>query len=564
MNKKQVQERLKKLRTEIDYHRYLYHVLDRQEISDAALDSLKHELFKAEQEYPELITPDSPTQRVGGIPLDKFKKIKHQTRMLSLEDVFSEEEIKGWEGRLQRVLKKSVAFGYYCELKLDGLALNLKYKKGLFASGATRGDGETGEDVTNNVKTIETIPLFLRQPPEKELKKIGLSGTSIKKLLAAIKNGEIEARGEVIIFKSDFARLNQHNAKKGEQIFANPRNAAAGSVRQLDPKIAAERPLKFIVYDLVTDIGLETHEQAHEVLKLLGFKSLKYNKFCPDIKTVIGFHHHWQKRRSDPDFHFDGIVVSVNQLKWYKPLGVRGKTPRYMVAYKFPGEEATTMVEEIKVQVGRTGKLTPTAYLQPVPVGGVTVSRATLHNEDEIKRLGVKLGDTVIIRRAGDVIPEVVRVLKNLRTGKEKAFKMPSACPICGGKVARKRVSDKKQKESVAHYCVNKNCFAVLKRQLEHFVSKGAFNIEGLGPKIIEQLLNEGLVKNAADLFKLTEGDLVPLQRFAEKSAGNLVEAIADKKNISLARFLYALGIDHVGEETAITLTRNFQFQILN
>lgn len=564
MNKRQIKERLEKLRAEINHHRYLYHVLDRQEISDAALDSLKHELFKLEQEHPEFVTSDSPTQRVGGTPLDKFKKIKHQTRMLSLEDVFSEEEFSGWEKRLQRFLKKDIVFNYYCELKLDGLALSLKYKNGLLEYGATRGDGETGEDVTENIKTIETVPLSLRQPRESELKKIGLSETSISKLLTALKKGEIEARGEVIIFKSDFVKFNRAAVKKGGQAFANPRNAAAGSVRQLDPKIAAERPLKFVVYDLVTEVGLETHEQTHELLRLLGFKSLKDNKLCPDIEAVVKLHRYWQEKRDKQDFYFDGIVVSVNQLKWYKSLGIRGKTPRYMIAYKFPGEEATTTVEDIKVQVGRTGKLTPTTYLRPVQVGGVTVSRATLHNEDEIKRLGIKLGDTIIVRRAGDVIPEVVRVLKKLRTGREQAFKMPRTCPICGGKITRRRVSDKKQKESVAHYCVNKKCFAVLKRQLEHFVSRGAFDIEGLGPKILEQLLSEGLIKNAADLFRLAEGDLAPLARFAEKSAGNLVESIKNKKNISLARFIFALGIDHVGEETAIALARNFQFAILN
>ena len=562
MNKEEIKQRINKLKKEINYHRYLYHVLDKTEISDAALDSLKHELQQWEEKYPELITPDSPTQRVGGQALAKFKKIRHNRRMLSLNDIFSAGEIKEWEARLARVLRQEISFNYYCELKLDGLALAVSYKNGLLNFGATRGDGETGEEVTANIRTIESIPLALRVPSEKELAEIGLDPAAIKKLSNLLEKGEIEARGEVIMFKSDFEKFNAAQAKRGDALLANPRNAAAGSIRQLDPRIAAQRPLNFIAYDLATDFGQKTHEQEHTVLKLLGFRSLKENKLCANLNEVIKYHDYWEAKKQQLDFHFDGIVASVNELKWHSRLGVVGKAPRYMVAYKFQAEEATTRVEDIKVQVGRTGKLTPIAWLEPVNVGGVTVARATLHNEDEIRRLGVKIGDTVIVRRAGDVIPEVVKVLIKLRTGKEKTFQMPRVCRICGGIIEKKIIGSQatpgSAKRGVAHYCLNKNCLAILERGIGHFVSKAAFDIEGLGPKIIRQLLDEGLIKNAADVFKLKEADLKPLERFADKSAENLIRAIAQKKDIELSRLIYALGIDHVGEETAFLLAKKF------
>ena len=563
MIKREAKERVEKLKKEINRHRYLYHVLDKQEISDAALDSLKHELFKLEEKYPEFVTADSPTQRVGGEPLEKFKKITHRVKMFSLEDVFSEEELFSWEARLKKLTGRFKGFDYFCELKLDGLALAVKYQNGLLEYGATRGDGQTGEEVTANIRTIESVPLRLRLPGDEEMAKIGFSENDREKIKKAVSVGEIEARGEVVIFKSDFRKMNRENEKKGGQIFANPRNAAAGSIRQLDPKIAAQRPLKFVTYGLASALGQKTHEQEHELLKLLGFSSLPQNKRCQNLAEVEKYHRQWEKKKDEPDFYFDGVVISVNKTRWHGVLGTIGKTPRYMIAYKFAAEEATTKVLDIQTQVGRTGKLTPVALLESVPICGVKVSRATLHNEEEIERLDARIGDTVIVRRAGDVIPEIVGVVKNLRSGREKKFKMPEKCPMCGGAVERKKISDKKQKASVAHYCVNKKCFAVQKRKLEHFVSRTAFDIEGLGPKIIEQLLNEGLIRNAADLFKLTEGDLKPLERFADKSAQNLVESVKKSREIEPERLVYALGIDHVGVETAITLTRHFQFPIL-
>jgi len=565
MDKQQAKQRIKKLKQEINHHRYLYHVLDRQEISDGALDSLKHELFKLEQRYPDLITPDSPTQRVGGQPLKEFTKIRHRQRMLSLEDVFSVEELRAWEARQKRFLRQPGAkFDYYAELKFDGLALSLVYRKGVLASGATRGDGQTGEDITANIKTIESIPLSLRQPTPAELKKIGLPPSAEQRLKKALKQGEIEVRGEVIIFNSDFARLNKKNQKAGQAPFANPRNAAAGSIRQLDPRVAAGRPLRFRVYNLVTDLGQKTHQQEHELMAFLGLPSFMGNKYCADLDQAIAFHHKWQRQRAKVDFNFDGIVISINNLRWHEHLGIVGKAPRYMVAFKFPAQEATTEILGIFVQIGRTGKLTPVARLEPVIVGGATISKATLHNEAEIRRLGVKIGDTVIVRRAGDVIPEIVQVLPKLRTGREKSWLMPKVCPVCGGAVVRRAVADKKQQKSVAHFCQSKNCVAVLQRKIQHFASKSAFNIEGLGPKIIAQLLGEGLIKSPADIFRLKETDLRELERFADKSAQNLVAAIKQSKTIGLARFIYALGIEHAGEETAIALARNFQFSISN
>lgn len=559
MNKKQAQQRIEKLKEEINHHRYLYHVLDRQEISDAALDSLKHELFKLEQQYSDLITADSPTQRVGGQALDRFSKISHQKRMLSLEDVFSEDELKDWEARQKRFLKNDkIKFNYYGELKLDGLALSVIYQSGLLKYGATRGDGKVGEDVTANIKTIESIPLKLRKPKKSELEKVGFSSQSIKKINDCIDSQRLEVRGEIIIFKSDFKKLNKVNEKNNSQIFANPRNAAAGSVRQLDPKIVATRPLQFIVYDLATDLGQKTHQQEHQLMSLLGFRSLPFNSFLENIDQAVEFHKKWEIKKDSLDFYFDGIVISINDLTVQEKLGTVGKAPRYMVAFKFAAEETTTKVLDVRLQIGRTGKLTPIAVLEPVSVGGATISRATLHNEDEIKKLGLKIGDTVIIRRAGDVIPEVVKVLPKLRTGQEKRFQMPLKCPVCGSRVVRKKISDKKQKESVAHYCLGDNCLAVVQRKIQHFVSKGGFDIEGLGPQIVNRLLKEGLIRDRSDIFELKQGDLIPLEGFAQKAAENLIRSINQKKEISLPRFLYALGIEHVGEETSYLLAKKY------
>ncbi len=532
MNKQEVKKRITKLKKEIDYHRYLYHVLDKQEISEAALDSLKHELFRLEQDNPEFITPDSPTQRVSGQALDKFEKVTHQTRMVSLNDVFSFAEIEEWEKRNRKLLSESEKLDYYVELKMDGLALSLIYKNGELYKGVTRGDGIVGEDVTHNIRTIEAIPLKLQ-----------------------IDNNipdEVEIRGEIYMLKSVFESLNKEQEKNHQPKFANPRNAAAGSIRQLDSSVAAKRKLSFLAYDLVTDLGQKTHQQSHELLEKLGFKAgQKHNKYCRDLKEVQVNFEIIGKLRSELEFWTDGVVVNINNIKLFKKLGIVGKAPRGAVAYKYPAEQATTIVEDIQVQVGRTGALTPVAHLRSVQVAGSTVSRATLHNIDEIERLDVRIGDTVIVEKAGDIIPDIVQVLTKLRTGREKKFHMPAKCPVCNSKVFRKE-------GEVAYYCNNKNCYAQQHSAMTHFISKKAFDIEGLGPKVLDQLFKADLIKTPADLFTLTKDNLEPLERFAEKSADNLVVAIKKARQVTLARFIYALGIRHVGEETAITLANNF------
>jgi DNA ligase (NAD+) len=533
----EAKQRIEKLKKEIQHHDYLYYVLDQPEISDAAYDSLKRELLELEKQFPEFITPDSPTQRVGGPPLEKFEKVKHKIPMLSLQDAMNENELEEWQERIKKLLAPSEKLDYFAELKMDGLAVTLIYENGVFLKGATRGDGYIGEEITQNLKTIKSIPLRLRL---EELEKI---------LKKKIKAREIEIRGEVFMSKKAFLEINEEQKKKKEPLFANPRNAAAGSVRQLDPKITASRKLDFYAYQIITEIGQKTHQEVHQFLKILGFKENPHNQYCKNLKEVIDFHEKIAKLREKLPYEIDGVVVTVNDNKIFEKLGVVGRTPRGSIAFKFPGLEATTKVKNIIVQVGRTGKLTPVAILEPVRVGGVTISRATLHNEDEIKRLDVRIGDTVIIQRAGDVIPDIKQVIKNLRTGKEKKFSMPQNCPICGAKVYKKE-------GEVDAYCSNKKCFATQRRYLYHFVSKKAFDIEHLGPKIIDQLVNEGLIKDAADIFSLTQGDLEPLERFAEKSAQNLIEAITKAKKIPLARFIYALGIRHVGEENAQLLAQ--------
>ncbi|MEK7161033.1 MAG: NAD-dependent DNA ligase LigA [Patescibacteria group bacterium] len=563
MTEEEAKKRLNKLKAEINHHRYLYHVEDRLNISDAAFDSLKNELEELELQFPDLITPDSPTQRVGGEALAKFQKVTHQVRMLSLNDAFGEEEIKAWEERLQKIVPQA-EFNYFCELKLDGLAVSLVYEDGFFVQGATRGDGLIGEDVTQNLKTISAIPLKLRVPESLELKKAGFSEPQIKKIIAASQHGRVEARGEAIMTKKTFVELNKKYKIQNKPLLANPRNGAAGSIRQLDPKITSERQLSFFAYALATDLGQTRHQEEHQILKALGYpvflpeEKRRFGEFCPDLATVQKFHDFWAENREQLPFGCDGVVVVVDEMAWQVKLGVVGKAPRWMQAYKFSGEEATTIVQGIIVQVGRTGILTPVAILKPVNVGGVMVSRATLHNEDEIKRLDLKIGDTVVVQRAGDVIPDIIQVLTKLRHGREKSFKMPRTCPVCGGKIIRQEIGSKKEGQSAGHFCVNKNCFAVSRRRLQHFVSRGAMNIEGLGPKILEQLIIEGLVRDSADLYDLTEGDLAPLERFAAKSAQNIIASIKQRRRIPLAKFLNALGILHVGEETAIDLANQF------
>ena len=543
MNKAEAKKRIEKLRKVINRQRYLYHVLDSSEISDEAHDSLKHELWKLEQEFPDLVTPDSPTQRVGGEPLERFEKVGHGSPMLSIEDVFSEEELRDWETYLLRLRApregaKLKSIEYFAELKIDGFAVSLLYRDGVFVLGATRGNGQIGEDVTQNLKTIESIPMKLerfesrasnfRFPPK-----------------------ELEVRGEVYMTKEDFEKFNRERKKRGEEPFANPRNLAAGSIRQLDPKLAASRPLKLMAYDLVTDLGQTKHSEEHAILRAIGFKTDDTARVCRTPEEVVSYWKATAKTREALPFHIDGIVVQVNDNTVFQELGVAGKGPRAVRALKFAGKQATTKILDIQVQIGRTGAITPVALLEPVRVAGVTISRATLHNEDEIRRLGAKIGDTVVVERAGDVIPAVVQVVKELRAGKEKEFKMPKHCPICKSELIRP------EGEAVRR-CPNAGCQAKRREHLYHFVSRKAFDIEGLGPKVIDQLREQGLVRDAVDLFELTEGDLIPLERFAEKSSANLVAAIQASKRIPLVRFLYALGIRHVGEETAIDLAERF------
>jgi len=533
MKYEDAKKRIEKLKKAINHHRYLYHILDKQEISEAALDSLKHELYQLERQFPELITSDSPTQRVGGKPLDKFVKIRHKVRQWSFEDVFTEGEIREFDERIKRMLGKKIKFlgnlEYTCELKIDGFKIILTYEKGILKTAATRGDGLVGEDVTQNIKTIESIPLRL----EKDIDAV--------------------VEGEIWMSKKEFEKLNAIQKKNGAPLFANPRNIAAGSIRQLDPKIAASRKLDSFIYDLSwLNFPLpKTQFEELKILSELGFKINSHFKLCKNIDEVISFWKEWQKKREREDYWIDGIVVKLNNQEWQEKIGYTGKAPRFAIAFKFPAEQTTTIVEDIKIQVGRTGVLTPVALLRPVLVAGSTVSRATLHNEDEIKRLGLKIGDTVVIQKAGDVIPDVVKVLEEMRTGREKIFHMPKKCPMCGTEVIN-------EEGSPLAKCPNKKCPSRHRRSLYYFTSKQAMDIEGLGPKIIDALLDNGLIQDAADIFDLKEGDLIPLERFGEKSAKNIIEAIAGRQEISLARFIIALGILHVGEETARDLAEHF------
>jgi DNA ligase (NAD+) len=543
MTKAEVKKRIAKLRKVINEHNYRYHVLDQPELSDAAFDSLKHELYQLEQRFPDLITADSPTQRVSGQALNKFVKVRHKKRMLSLEDVFYREEFAAWQKRIQKLIPYQ-KLDYFAELKIDGFAIALVYRNGLFIQGSTRGDSLIGEDVTQNLKTIPSIPLKLEV--RRKLPSLAIE----KKVRALLEKGEIEVRGEVYMTKQAFEKINRQRQKKGLSLYANPRNTAAGSIRQLDPKVAAARQLDFLAYDVVTDLGQKTHQAEHQIAQSLGFR-VDQGQYCRNLDEVIKF---WQKisrTRAKLPYQIDGVVVSVNNNQIFKKLGVVGKAPRGAIAFKFPAKEATTVIEDIVVQVGRTGALTPVAKLKPIRIGGTLVTRATLHNEDEIKRLDVRIGDTVIVQRAGDVIPDVVKAIKRLRSGKEKKFRMPKRCPVCGFKIVR-------PKGEAVHRCTNKECGAQQRQRLIHFASKKGFDIEGLGPKIVEQLMDEGLVSNPADIFSLKQGDLIPLERFAEKSAVNLIKAIDQSKKISLAKFIYALGIRHVGEETAINLAQYF------
>ncbi len=540
MNKADTRKRIDKLIEQIDDLRYRYHVLDDPTVSDAVYDSLEQELVELEKQFPDLKRPDSPLQRIGGLPLAKFVKVKHAVRQWSFNDAFNLEELTDWEQRIKKILiekfGENINLDYICELKIDGLHIVFTYEKGLLKLAATRGDGLIGEDVTQNIKTIQSVPLRLKRVVN------------------------IIVEGEVWLGKKQLEIINKKRRAKGEPEFANPRNAAAGTIRQLDPKVVAERKLDCFIYDWSGGDGPIPENQAKELaaLRETGFKVNPYHQLCHNLKEVIDFWKSWQTKRKSQEYWIDGVVVKVNRRDYQDALGYVGKAPRWAIAFKFPAEEVTTVVEDIEVQVGRLGTLTPVANLRPVKLAGTVVKRATLHNEEQIKRLGVKIGDTVVIRKAGEIIPEVVSVLPKLRTGKEKNFVMPKKCPICGSAVERRAITEKGREKSVAFFCTNPRCYAQELRQLIHFAEKKAFNIVDLGDKIIEQLVNEGLVKDAADFFLLQRDDLLPLERFAEKSADNLMAAINQARQVSLARLLYALGIKHVGEETAISVAQHF------
>ena len=556
MKKSDAEKRVLKLRKLIDEYRYHYHVLDESIMSEAAADSLKHELTKIEEEYPELITPDSPTQRVAGKPLDKFKKVKHEKRMISLADVFSEEEIKDWISRNEKLMKGKKISEFFTDIKMDGLACSLKYRNGVFVQAVTRGDGMVGEDVTQNVKTIQNVPLRI-SVPEKNASSLSLSKTVRSKVknLSEDDISEIEVRGEIVIFKEDFEHLNELQRKHGETEFANPRNLAAGSIRQLDPKVAASRPLKFIAYDLVLPDSPTWHE-AYEVLRLFGFQTSNEDRVfgSDEIEKMFRYIRDLDEYRKGLKFNTDGMVIKINDRALYDQLGIVGKTPRGAVAFKFPAEESTTVVRDIVISIGRTGAATPVAILEPVTVAGSRVQHASLHNADEIARLDVRIGDTVVIYKAGDIIPQIKEVLVTLRPEGAEKYDYEKALKKQYPELLFERAPGE-----VVYRVKGESSDFILKRAIEYYASKSALNIEGLGEKNVVALVDAGLVKSIADLYRLKESDVAKLERFGELSAHNLITSINGARNPGLAKFITALGIRHVGVATAVSLARKFK-----
>jgi DNA ligase (NAD+) len=539
---KRTRERYNKLKETINRYRRLYHVYDKEEIPQAALDSLKHELSEMERQYPAIIAADSPSQRVAGEPLPFFKKVRHKIAQWSFNDAFTLEEIREFDARVKRFLSakgESASGGrpipsieYVCELKIDGLKIVLEYEKGFLKVAATRGDGVVGEDVTNNIRTIESVPLSLTRPID------------------------IVVEGEVWMSSKDLEALNKIREKEGEPLFANPRNAAAGGIRQLDPAIAAKRKLDVFIYDVAQTSEELPSTQAEELeyLRELGFKVNPHHMLAHSINDAIQYWEEWKGKGRHQGYWIDGIVVKVNEKKYEKTLGYTGKAPRFAIAFKFPAEQVTTVVEDIVLQIGRTGVLTPVAHLTPVSVAGSVVSRATLHNEDEIKRLDVRVGDTVVLQKAGDVIPDIVKVLTEMRTGREKPYKFPAHVPACGENGEIERIPG-----AAAWRCVNKNSYPQFKRKLYHFVGKHCFDIVGMGPKIVDALLENGLITTYGDIFTLKRGDLLALPRFAEKSVDNLLSAIETARTVELPRLINALSVPHVGEETAYLLAGHYR-----
>jgi DNA ligase (NAD+) len=536
MNIKEAKKRLQKLRETIEYHRYQYHVLDNPEISDVAYDSLEKELIEIEKQFPDLITADSPSHRVSGKVLDKFEKVEHKIPQWSFNNAFDEKDLIDFDNRVRKMFNKNTSenisnIEYVCELKIDGLKIVFEYENGILIRAATRGDGKIGEDVTLNIKTISSVPLKLKE------------------------NIDIIVEGEVYLSLKEFERINKELKQKGEETYANPRNLAAGTLRQLDSRVAAERKLSVFVYDIAQyKKELKTQLLELEELQKLGFTVNKNYKLCKNINEATQYWKDWTHKKEKENYLIDGAVIKVNENKIQKSLGYTGKAPRFAIAFKFPAEQVTTIIEDIVLQVGRTGVITPVAHLKPVLIAGSTVSRATLHNEDEIKRLDVRVGDTVILEKAGDVIPKIVKVLTELRPAKTKPYVFPEKVFECGGDGSIERIPGQ-----VAYRCVDKNSVIMQRRKLYYFASKNAFDINHCGPKIIDLLIDNNLVSNPVDLFTLKKGDLLNLPRFAEKSADNLISAINDSRKTSLARLITSLSIDNVGEETAVLLVNTFK-----
>ena len=529
---REIQERYAKLKAAVNRHRHLYYALEAPEITDSAYDELEQELIKLEGRYPGLQAPDSPTQRVGGQAVAAFKKVRHAVAQWSFNDAFSEQDIADFDARVSRLLQ-GAPFSYTTELKIDGLKIVLTYEKGLLKTAATRGDGTVGEDVTHNVRTIRSVPLVLERPVD------------------------IVVEGEVWMSGSTLERINKEQKKLGKPLFMNPRNAAAGTIRQLDPKVAAARKLDSFIYDIARSAEAVPATQYEELqyLRALGFKVNPHFARVQSVKEIVSYWKGWQTKSKQQDYWIDGVVVKVNERVFQERLGYTGKAPRFATAFKFPAEQVTTVVERIELQVGRTGVLTPVAHLRPVLVAGSTVSRATLHNEDEIKRLDVRLGDTVVLQKAGDVIPDIVRVLTELRPAGSKPYRWPAKVAECGGDGAIERVPGE-----AAWRCVDKSSFAVVRRKLRYFASRSALNIEGLGEATVDALLERGLVAHVDDFFTLREGDILELEGFAEVSAKKLIASIQKAaQSVPLSRLLTGLSLPHVGEETAILLAQNFK-----
>lgn len=539
MNHEQAAARVVKLRELINDYRYHYHVLDESIMSEAAADSLKHELSELETQYPDLVTSDSPSQRVAGAPSAGFTQVEHSARMLSLNDVFNEDEVRSWTERLTKLLPAGTKQEYFADIKMDGLACALIYNDGILTTAVTRGDGFVGEDVTTNVRTIESVPLRLRDASA----------------YGFLLRGRTEIRGEIVMYKQDFAALNEARARDGQPLFANPRNTAAGTIRQLDPKLVAERPLHFRAYELrrqdIQDVP--SYRFAYDALAAIGFLVNTTAPVVDSVQGIMDYVHAWEERRQTLPFNTDGLVVKLNDINLYTQLGVVGKAPRGAIAYKYAAEQATTKVKDIFISIGRTGAATPVAMLEPVVVAGSTVQMATLHNEGEIARKDIRVGDTVIVHKAGDIIPEVVEPLVSLRDGSEQVFVMPTACPECDTQLVKQKVED------AVWRCPNEACPSRIWKRIEHYASKGALDIEGLGEKNVVALLQADLVQDQADIYTITEADLRTLDRFAEVSAAKLVAAIQAKKQPPLARFLFGLGIRHVGVQTAIDLANYFK-----